>query len=407
MEKLVEFILNTISKSSRKILGLVFFLSGILKVMDPVGTGLIMKDYASYLGLESLSSFIALLNIGIIELVLAVFLTLGIFTKITKYVTSFIILAFTILTAVLFVQNPEMDCGCFGEAIKLTHFQSFIKNIILMVFVVGLYFEPKSYRPSRLKYIVSAISLISLILFTVYSYMNIPMVDFTAFDKSSVLMAAVDNQEPRDMYISTFVYEKNGQKGIFTEDRLPDSTWTFVDTKVIKKQSITADYDNYPVLSFKDKYGNYYDSIAVDKNVMIYSLYDSNVSKSKISKIAQALRDAERAGMKPIFLINSSPEELETLLSDEDETTSLFVSSLTYFADYKTLISLNRSNGGATYFINGSLIDKWSYRQLPAYDSMTYMVSAEKNNILISANPKKTMLFEAFVLYMLVLLFLF
>ena len=107
------------------ILGIVFLLSGLLKLVDPVGTMLIVTEYFKFLGLPSLIPAAKGVGIGVacLECFVAIGLITGVLRKATAIITYALLIAFTLLTLALWIKNPAMDCGCFGQAIHLTHAQ--------------------------------------------------------------------------------------------------------------------------------------------------------------------------------------------------------------------------------------------------------------------------------------------
>ena len=168
--------------------GFVFFISGLLKLMDPVGAGLVMKEYFRFLHMEFLSG--AGIAFGVIfalaEAVIGAALITGVWKKPVALAAIALQGFFTLLTLALVIFNPEMDCGCFGEAIHLTHSQTFIKNIILLGLLLRYYIPSKHLnKPKAKKYVSFGLVTVSTAAFALYSLLYIPMVDFTAL-KSGV-----------------------------------------------------------------------------------------------------------------------------------------------------------------------------------------------------------------------------
>ena len=116
---------NITKRICAKILGFVFFVSGILKLMDPTGTSLIIKDYMNFfhVGFASPAAFVLGEIVALTETFCGIMLVTGVFRKLTAWITTIMMGFFTAITLVLWIFNPQMDCGCFGEAIHLTHFQ--------------------------------------------------------------------------------------------------------------------------------------------------------------------------------------------------------------------------------------------------------------------------------------------
>lgn len=373
------------------ILGTVLFLAGMLKIMDPVGAGLVVNDYFKFFHLDFLgfASKWAAFIFACVETLLGIALLAGVHRRLTAIATTIVLSAFTLLTAVLVIFNPEMDCGCFGEAIHLTHLQTLIKNIILCA-VAAATFIPTNYfglAPKR-KYIAFTIICISTGFFAVYSQTHLPLMDFTSFEPGSELMASQENDlvnGGEDAMV--FVYSKDGREDSFNLDNLPDSTWTFVRTENLTKKSSPFE-EEFPILSISDAEGNYCDEIAADGNVIVASVYDSEkVSNKRWSAITSILDDAESRGLTAL-LLSTSGEDIPQELSKYN-----------YFSDYKTLITLNRSNGGYTCISDGEIIRKWSKRAGP--DDKFYEKLANKlpEEIMLDKNTQDRLASQAILLF--------
>ena len=127
------------------ITGFVFFISGILKVMDPVGAGLVMKEYFRFLHLGFLNGTAQAFGFtfALAEMILGAGLITGVWKRAMAQLAIVLQTLFTLLTLTLVIFQPEMDCGCFGEAVHLTHGETFVKNIILLTLLL-IYYIPGS-----------------------------------------------------------------------------------------------------------------------------------------------------------------------------------------------------------------------------------------------------------------------
>ena len=379
------------------ITGFVFFLSGIVKLLDPVGAGLVMDGYFDFLhiGFMTPASKFSGVAFALAETIIGTGLITGVWRR-TVALSAIILQGFfTMLTLLLVIFNPEMDCGCFGEAIHLTHMQTFIKNIVLCI-LLGIYFFPPSKlgENEKRKYASFALVTVSVLAFTVYSLMYIPLVDFTDFKPAAALMAGESTEG--NSYESVFIYEKDGERQSFTLDHLPDSTWTFVDTETVMVESEGNGSVN---LSIRDAYGDYHDSIAAEGKVMVVSVYDIDRKAGKWGQTAQFLSNAEKAGFTSLLLVRSTPEEFEDTVSSLDQQVAETLRKHLYFSDYKELISMNRSNGGATFFCDGYLIRKWAKRALPDMESLEELVEADETEALIERSTNGDLTFQGFLLY--------
>ena len=393
----MKYILQRMKRFCGFITGFVFFLSGIVKLLDPVGAGLVMDGYFDFLHMgfmEPASKFFGVM-FALAETVIGTGLITGVWRK--PIASAAIILQgfFTLLTLLLVIFNPEMDCGCFGEAIHLTHLQTFLKNIVLCVLLAIYFFPPTQLGENKKrKYASFALVSLSVIAFTVYSLMYIPLVDYTDFKPAAALMAGEGSGG--DTYESVFIYEKDGERQNFTLDHLPDSTWTFVDTETVIVESEGSTSVN---LSILDDEGDYHDSVAAEGKVMAVSVYDIERKAGRWAQTARFIGNAEKAGFNVLLLVSSTPEDFEKVAAGLDTQTAQTLRSHLYFSDYKTLISMNRSNGGATFFCDGYLIRKWARRALPDMKNLEELVKADETEALIERSTNGDLTFQGFLLY--------
>ena len=334
------------------VIGAVFLLSALLKLMDPVGTGLIVKEYLNFFHigfLSGLSDFIGSF-LAFIEAAVAVLMMFGVFRRFTALFSGVVILSFTILTLILLIFNPEMECGCFGEAIPLTHLQTFIKNVVLvLLWALTVFPLSTAGSPKKSKYVGFAIVCTGIIGFAIYSLRSIPLVDFTDFAPGTEIMAAQDEE-----------FQEEGED-------LPE--------KIVN------------VLSISDISGEYQDWIAADGEVMIASVPKPEKMKEKDwDRVRTVLQDAQLSGMKPLILCASN------------ESVPIEVSDLVFFSDYKTLITLNRSNGGFTYLSDGRIIEKWSLREGPDAETLGKIMERNPLDVMMTTDTEKRLSFQVYFL---------
>ena len=389
----MRYLLLRLKRFCGFITGIVFFVSGILKLMEPVGAGLIMDGYYSFLhlGFLSFSSKIMGTAFALAETVIGVGLITGVWRRIIGMAAIILQGFFTLLTLLLVIFNPEMDCGCFGEAIHLTHMETFIKNLILMALLL-IYFIPSKHlgETRKKKYVSFALVCTSLIAFTIFSWISIPLVDYTAYKPGTDLKdSGIDADE---MYESAFIYEKDGVQESFTLGHLPDTTWTFIDVETRLKEGYN---DTHASLSFYEPTtGEYADSLATEGPVMIISLYKPDISRKSWRKIEKFMAAAVNSGFRTLLLTTSAEELPEALKTSA------------YISDYKTLISLNRSNGGATFFLNGDLIRKWSKAGYPDTYELQDIISSDSTETSIAHYSKGSLALQGFLLYVFAILLL-
>ena len=380
--------------------GFVFFFGGIVKLMDPVGTGLVMKEYFDFLHLDFLgfaSKHLGVLT-ALFETGVGAALITGVWRKTVAFTALILQGFFTFLTLLLVIFNPEMDCGCFGEAIHLTHLQTFIKNIVLCALLTVYCFPKKTLgRALKKKYVSFSIVMVSVAVFTAYSWIYIPLIDFTDFKPAVALHAgSAFAVEEEDMYEAVFVYEKDGVQEVFDLMHLPDSTWTFVRTETMMKEEFKRTTVN---LSIYDEEGGYHDRMAAQGKVMILSVYDPEMSRMRWNHAATFLDQAAQAGFTPVLLVASTPQQMTGIMYRLQEKTAETLERYLYYSDYKTLVTMNRSNGGVTYFSEGYLIRKWARAAMPDIDTLKEIYSGDDTEVVTWHDTKGSLGFQGFLLY--------
>ena len=389
----MRYILQRMRRFCGYIAGFVFYISGILKLLDPVGAGLVMDEYYSFLhlGFLSFSSKIVGVLFAFAETVIGTSLITGIWRKMTGLVAMIFQGFFTLLTLILVIFNPEMDCGCFGEAVHLTHMQTFLKNLVIL-FLLSCAFIPFRGlgKPRKKKFVSFGLVTASTLVFTIYSWMYIPLMDFTDYKVTSRLQAAETMDVPEeDIYEAIFIYEKDGEQKEFDLMHLPDSTWTFVSTETRLKEEYQ---DNTITISIYDSEGNYLDSLAAEGKVMVISVYDPDINSKRWEAMTTLVQNVSEAGFKPLVLVAGTSEDIPEGLSDE-------VMSRLYFSDYKTLIAMNRSNGGVVYFSDGYLIRKWARRAAPDMEGLQALATEAETETMIGHTTQGSLVFQSFLLY--------
>ena len=337
------------------LIGLVFFVSGMLKLMDPVGTGLKMAEYFKFLHLDFLLPAGKGFGVAfaLLEALVGAALVSGIARKLAAIVVLALITFFTGLTLVLYLVNPEMDCGCFGEAIHLTHLQSLMKNVVLLVLALIAFIPLSDGYEARKpkKWGFAVVSLLTLV-FTVYSLRSLPLEDFTAFSYGSQILS-----------------------GATGDDDLQE--------------------ENLAVLSFSDVFGEYCDDLAGVGEVLAVSVYEpERLDSLQWARIATVVNDALVCGVRPLVLTPSADGVPMTL------------GECLYFADYKTLLTMNRSNGGATYLSDGLSVDKWTLKDLPTGEDLSALLSSEPVEAAASSSTHGRLAFQGMLLLCVALLIL-
>ena len=214
-----------IASISRTLLGLVFIFSGVVKAIDPRGTVYKIEDYLKAFGgffTELLPmAEVAAWGLIILELLLGVCMVLNIRTQWTSWVSLLFYLVMTPLTLYIALTNPVSDCGCFGDAVVLTNWQTFWKNVVLIVLAIVLVALRKHIRQlwsNWMEVVLTVLTIVAAVAFMTWTRLHLPLKDFRPYKVGNhlpTLMEYPEDAEP-DVYEYAFVYEKDGVEQTFT-----------------------------------------------------------------------------------------------------------------------------------------------------------------------------------------------
>lgn len=384
-----KYLLLKTRRFSGFICGFVFFLSGIMKLMDPVGAGLVMDSYLDFLhiGFLGFASKPLAFLFALAETIVGTAMITGVWRRITAIIALSLQGFFTLLTILLAIFNPVMDCGCFGEFIHLTHVETLVKNLVICALLSYAYFPMRNLgRPLKRKYVSFGVVCTSVLVFSIFSLSRLPIIDFTDYEPGAQILSA-DANVADEAFDAMFIYEKDGVQQEFTLENLPDSTWTFVSTQTIQNKDLKS---SGATLSFYDNDKEYQDSLAVQGNVMVISIYDPQMRQKKWDAAVRMAENARESGFNPMILVAGTPEQIEGKVTGDIPV---------YFSDYKTLITLNRSNAGATWLSHGYIIKKWGHRAYPDQDDLLTYIKGNSTEAILESNTKGSLLFQGFLLY--------
>lgn len=367
--------MKIIVKISRIITGLVFIFSGFVKAIDPVGTQIKLSDYFEAMGLTFLKPYALIFSflLNAAELTVGLMLLFNVFTKFASWIGLIFLLIFTPLTLWLAIDNPVTDCGCFGDAVKLTNWQTFGKNIILLIFTLIIFLYRKKYG-TNLSGKKPAIIFIIFVFFSFgfqfYNFYNLPIIDFRPLKEGTNIKDAVSYppDAKKDVYKTVLYYKnlKTGKSKAFDINNIPykDSlNWEY-DTTISKL--ITKGYEP-PVHDFylSDLHGrDITENILNDKNISFFLIVpDLERGINKINKSNKKLRNIS-------FYADYNHYHFYCLTSSESSVINQYKNSLPTFAqvitaDYKMLKTFIRSNPGFVILKNGTILKKYHYLNIP------------------------------------------
>jgi uncharacterized membrane protein YphA (DoxX/SURF4 family) len=371
-----------VASISRTLLGLVFVFSGVVKAIDPLGTVYKIEDYLKAFGgffteLLPLAE-VAAWGLIILELLLGVCMLLNIRTQWTSWLALFFYLVMTPLTLYIALTNPVSDCGCFGDAVVLTNWQTFWKNVVLIllaILLVALRKHTRQLWSNWMELVLVVLTIVVAVAFMTWTKLHLPIKDFRPYKIGNhlpTLMEYPEDAEP-DQYDISFVYAKDGVEQTFTLENYPkgDSTWTFVrqESRLIKKgyeppihdlEILNADYEDLT-----------WDILESEEPVTLVVMYDlAKADKSQIAKV-----EALASNLSP-FASSSDTLPLEGELEGAfyiltgSGTNDIINFCLEYpaLSDYictcdpVTLKTIVSANPGVIVVQNGIVIDKYNLR---------------------------------------------
>ena len=358
---------------SRTLLGLVFIFSGVVKAIDPLGTVYKIEDYLKAFGgffTELLPmAEVAAWALIILELLLGVCMVLNIRTQWTAWVSLLFYLVMTPLTLYIALTNPVSDCGCFGDAVVLTNWQTFWKNVVLIILAIILVACRKHTRQlwsNWMEVVLTVLTIVAAVAFMTWTRLHLPLKDFRPYKVGNhlpTLMEYPEDAEP-DVYEYSFVYEKDGVEQTFTLENYPkgDSTWTFVrsNSKLIKKGYEPPIHD-FEIINAEGE-DLTWDILESEEPVTLVVMYDlKKADKKQMAKVVNLLGDeamrqeGDEAGV--YILTGSGTDDIINFCLEYP-----VLSDCICTCDPVTLKTIVRANPGAIVVQNGTVIDKYNLR---------------------------------------------
>lgn len=357
---------------SRIITGAVFVFSGFVKGIDPLGFTYKFHDYFTAFGIDFLNPIALPLSIllSAAEFTIGVSMLIGYRPKFGAWGVLLFMGFFVPLTLILAITNPVSDCGCFGDAIVLTNWETFFKNLILLVFVLVVFLARKRYKPvysSSAEWGILGTFFLLFIALSVYSYRHLPFLDFRPYTIGTNIPEKMEIPEgaPTDEYETILIYEKDGFQKEFTMDNFPwqDSTWTFVDQQsFLIKEGYVPPIHDFEIIS-QDGY-NVTDQVLSNPeySFLVVSYNMSEANKEGLQK-ASDLSLYCTVNDYPFYLLTASlASEVNQL--KQDLNLNFNVSN----TDETALKTVIRSNPGFLLIRQGVILGKWHYRDFPGPD---------------------------------------
>ncbi len=368
---------------SRWIFGLVFIFSGFVKGIDPWGFEYKLLDYLHAMGLDSLD-FLATLGsyfLPFAEFIIGVGMLLCVRIRLASLLGLLFMAFFTPLTLYVALKNPVTDCGCFGDALVITNWQTFFKNVVLSAMVLLVFFKRPEIVPvilGKWRYYRTAIITTIYLSLVFWSVRHDPVIDFRPFKvgvniPQSMKMPA---GAQADVYSNTFLYRNLKTKEVkkFTDTDYPwkdTLNWKFesMGESVLVKKGYTPPIHDFQI---KTAPGDDVTSFFFADDKPTFFLVAANLTRSSLKKQGQInglAVWARFAGYKFVCLTSTTGQRLEDFKNQAHPTYEFL------FGDEVTLKTVVRGNPGLLYLRSGTILGKWHYNDLPTVEEMTALVA--------------------------------
>ncbi|MDR1454070.1 MAG: DoxX family protein [Tannerella sp.] len=392
-----EKIIKITAEFSRTLVGAVFVFSGLVKAIDPTGNAIKIKEYLSVLGLEHFlwTDYILAFGQAALEFTLGFCLLMGVYRKLITFCTLLVMCFMTPLTLYLALFNPVSDCGCFGDALIITNWQTFYKNIVLLACTIFLYIYCRRLTPFytyKAYWFIVPFSFFFCIAFCLRNYDHLPILDFRPYKVGNNIFKLMEIPENAPQANYRFIYEKDGVKKEFALEDVPanDSTWTYVDSKEIGKGFI-------PKVSSFELYNEEGENIGMQilsQPEPLFLLVAPTLELASDQHIEEInhVCDFAREKHYPFYCVTASSQDG---IEQWQKNTGADYPFLT--ADDVVLKTMIRSNPGLIVIREGTILAKWHHNDIPNEHTLAETVAAcldemplpESNSGEAEATPAK------------------
>ena len=369
-DKNLHIIQNVWANICRFLLAASFIFSGFVKAVDPLGSQYKIQDYLTAFGMISwFPSFFPLLAgilLSAIEFSVGIFLFFAIRRNVATTLALLLMIVMTPLTLYLALFNPVSDCGCFGDAWVLTNWETFGKNIVLLIAAVSAFKWRKMmirFVSQKMEWLVSLYTVLFVFALSFYCLDRLPILDFRPYKIGKNIMEgmSIPNGAKPSVYESIFILEKDGQKKEFTLENYPDSTWKFIDTRtILKEKGYEPAIHDFSMMELST--GNDITEDVLTDMGYTFLLVAHRIEEADDSNIdlINEIYDYSVEHGYQFYCLTSSPEEQIEQWRDKTGAEYPFCQM-----DDITLKTMIRSNPGLMLIKNGKILNKWSDEELP------------------------------------------
>jgi len=366
-------VLKLTVNAARLLLALTFILSGFVKAVDPTGTAYKINDYLTAWGVISqehnTAAIIVAAALAALEFSCGILLLFAIRRRLTSRVVLLFMTVMTAITAWTAITDGVSDCGCFGDAVKLTNTQTLLKNIVLLAAAGIVAYKPllmTRFISRTNQWIVINYTLLFIIIVEGISLYKLPLMDFRPYRIGANLPEGmqIPEGEQGPKFETTFLMEKDGQRKEFTLENYPDSTWTFIDSKTVQTEKGYTP----PIHDFAINLGD--DDITEEVlsdtgyTFLLIAPHLETADDTHLDDINRIYEYAQDNNY-PFYCLTASGQEAIDRWADITGAEYPFATT-----DETTLKTMIRSNPGLMLLKNGTVANKWSHTDLPEEDEL-------------------------------------
>lgn len=390
----------------RLVFGVTFVLSGFFKLTDPVGTGLIVDEYLRVLHLSFLDFGAVAFGmvLSLTEFLIGIAVLMCVRMRVASWAGLVMIVFFTVLTFFLALYDAVEECGCFGEAVHLTMWETFFKNVVLTICIVPIFLFRKHFKlvaPVPAEWAFLATYGVLALFCVLYSYINIPLVEYGNFRVGSNLSARLEKISGSDSFETVFVYEKDGRQEYFDLEHLPDTSWRYVSTESVylgDERDLLFDM----TLSTADGEIVTEDLINSEVPVFIFVVLEPDRLSGDYWENMDACMDTITfyGGISRAAVPVMNPV-IDSIAAGHPDIGRTMV-----YGDSKTLVSMLRSNGGVMLIHNGIVVKKWAgWRFSPDDVGRTFRMDTEE--ITARETISQRLFYESSILLLFLVIIIF
>ncbi len=363
--------MKILRETSRILLGLTFLYSGFVKGIDPLGSTYKFTDYFNAFGTEWAIpvSFTLAFLLAIAEFSIGVAYVINYRVRLFSWVTLLFMGVFLPLTLWIAIKDPVHDCGCFGDALVISNWTTFYKNIALTAFAVIVFIFRKQFNNKFSGYLPNGLFTISLFAFVCvqyYSYNHLPIIDFRPYKIGVNISEAMQTPPgaPSDKYRTEFTYrnKNTGEQKQFSDENYPwrdTLNWEYVDSKsILLKKGYQPPINNFIMTNSSGvDVADYY----LQDDNYTFILVSYNLSEAKTVKqetINQMAQKILSQGMNFVCLTGSGDEEINLFRAKNNPPYEFL------FCDEIPLKTIVRANPGLVLLKKGTIINKWHWKDI-------------------------------------------